>query len=212
MYRFLTPVLAIIVSVTLFVSFIKPTFDQYKTVDSEIADYEGALGSAQQLQDKITELDTERNSIQESDLSRLQTFLPDSVDEVSIVLVLDDVATRHNLVLDGINVRTVAGGKDAPGQSAGSAKGQLFVDNPKDSTKEIVGADGSTVKRPQDHIDQVSLAFSVTGTYTDFRAFLLDLEKSLALMDVTSLQIHEPPTDGDTNSYSVGVTMYRFKQ
>ena len=140
MYRFLTPILAIIVSVTLFFTFIKPTFNQYKLVDSQIADYEGALGSAQQLQDKISELDAEKNSIQESDLSRLQTFLPDSLDEVSIVLVLDDVATRHNLILEGIKVKS-SNGKDAPTPVPATLRDQLFADDPKQATKEIVGAD-----------------------------------------------------------------------
>ena len=213
MYRFLTPVLAIIVSVTLFFTFIKPTFNQYKAIDNEIADYAGALDSAQALQEKIKELDDEKNSIQESDLSRLQTFLPDSVDEVSIVLILDDVATRHNLVLDGINVKTNIGGKDTvQSQAGGTLKDQLFADDPKNAIKEVVGADGTTVKRPQDHIDPVGLSFSVTGTYSDFRAFIVDLEKSLALMDIGTLSIKEPAVEGDSSSYGVGVTMYRFKQ
>jgi len=212
MYRFLTPVLAIIVSVTLFFTFIKPTFNQYKAIDNEIADYGGALDKAQLLQERIDELDKEKNSIQESDLSRLQTFLPDTVDEVSIVLILDDVATRHNLVLDGIKVKTTTGGKDAQSQNAGTLKEQLFADDPKDSTKEIVGADGTTVKRPQDHIDQEALSFAVTGTYADFRSFMTDLEKSLALMDINTLSIREPSVEGDTSSYGVGVSMYRFKQ
>lgn len=212
MYRFLTPILAIIVSVTLFFSFIKPTFDQYKAVDSQIADYDGALGSAQELQDKISELDAEKNSISESDHARLQTFLPDSVDEVSIVLILDDVATRHNLVLDGIKVK-ISGGKEGVAQSQvpGTLKAQLFADDPKASTKEIVGADGTTVTRPQDNLEAVGLSFGVTGNYADFRSFLLDLEKSLALMDITTLGIKPPAAETDKSSYSVGVSMYRFK-
>ncbi len=212
MYRFLTPILAIIVSVTLFFSFTKPTFDQYKAVDGQIADYEGALNSAQQLQDKIAELDKEKNSIQESDFSRLQTFLPDSVDEVSIVLILDDVATRHNLVLDGIKVK-ISGGKDgvAQSQNPGTLKEQLFTDDPKASKKEVVGADGTTVVRPQDNVESVGLSFGVTGEYADFRSFLMDLEKSLAVMDISTVGIKPPAAETDKSSYSVGVSMYRFK-
>lgn len=210
MYRFLTPILAIIVSVTLFFTFIKPTFNQYKAVDSQIADYQGALDSAQQLQEKIDELDKEKNSINESDLSRLQTFLPDSLDEVSIVLILDDVATRHNLVLDGIKVKT-SGGKETATQVAGTLKDQLFADDPKAGKKEIVGADGTTVLRPQDNVEAVGLSFGVTGNYADFRSFLADLERSLALMDIATIGIKAPSTDTEQGSYGIGVTMYRFK-
>jgi hypothetical protein len=210
MYRFLTPILAIIVSVTLFFTFIKPTFNQLKVVDGQIADYKGALDKAQQLQERIDELDKEKNSINESDLSRLQTFLPDSLDEVSIVLILDDVATRHNLVLDAIKVKS-SSGKDASTQAPGTLKDQLFADDPKAATKEIVGADGSTVLRPQDNVEAVALSFGVTGSYTDFRSFLADLEKSLALMDITSIGLKAPAADSDLGSYGLGVTMYRFK-
>ena len=99
MYRFLTPILALIVSFTLFFTFIEPTFNEYKKIDVEIGDYEFALGSAQKLQDRIGELIGEKNSISEPDLSRLMAFLHDSVDEVSIVLTLDELATKHSLVL-----------------------------------------------------------------------------------------------------------------
>lgn len=212
MYRFLTPILAIIVSVTLFFSFIKPTFDKYKAVDNLLADYQKALGSAQELQNRISELSAEKNSIAESDLSRLQTFLPDSLDEVSIALILDDVATRHNLVLSGINIKVSAGkGASVQSQNPGSLKDQLFADDPKSSTKEIVGADGTTVTRPQDNVEAVGLSFGVTGDYADFRSFLADLEKSLALMDINSLGIKPPASETDKGGYSVGVSMYRFK-
>ena len=89
MYRLLTPVLAVIVAVALFTTFIKPTFEEYKRLDVEIADFALALAKADELQQRIAELIADKNAISASDSERLMAFLPDAIDEVDVVLSLD---------------------------------------------------------------------------------------------------------------------------
>jgi hypothetical protein len=63
MYRLLTPILALIVALTLFFTFIRPTFEEYKSIDTEIGDYDQALTKAQELQDRVSELVLQKNSM-----------------------------------------------------------------------------------------------------------------------------------------------------
>lgn len=204
MYRFLTPLLALIVAVSLFVTFIKPTFNEYKQIDTEIGDYEQALKRAQDLQNRINELIAERNAIPQSGLERLEDLLPDSLDEVSIVLSLDAISARHGLVLGGIGVKSVRTDPEGNARSAkNAASGDFMFED------EQVESD-SALSDVTNAFDTVELTFSVTGEYEAFKTFLTDIERSLALMDVSSLTIEEPG-EGDLSTYTLGVTMYEFK-
>lgn len=206
MYRFLTPILAFIVSITLFFTFIEPTFNRYKAIDLDIQNYVAAVEDADKLQKRVESLKAEKDAIKIADMSRLMDFLPDAVDEVSVVLILDKLATAHSLVIEGIKIKST---QTTGGASTGQAS-YTFSDDEKDANKEVVGADGTVVRRPQDNLETTALSFTVTGEYENFRKFIADLEKSLALIDISSLSIKEA-SEGEFASYDVGLTMYSFK-
>lgn len=206
MYRLLTPILAFIVAFTLFFTFIQPTFDEYKRIDTEVADYEQALASAQRLQERVNELIADKNAIAQSDLERLMTLLPNSVDEVGIVLTLDELSSRHELALEQIAVRASRGVR---GSVAPAPKAALAFEDESDQNKEEVLPDGTVVRKVTDSIETVSLSFNVTGNYTNFKALIADLEGSLALMDISELSIEEAKDD-ELATFNVTVTMYQF--
>lgn len=207
MYRFLTPILAFIVSITLFFTFIEPTFNRYKQIDLEILNYKAAVDDAGKLQERVEKLKAEKEAINIADMSRLMDFLPDSVDEVAVVLILDKLATAHSLVIEGIKVKSTA----AEGSSGGAGQSAYtFADDEKNANAEVIGADGTVVRKPQDNLETTALSFSVTGEYENFRSFVADLEKSLALIDISTLAIQEA-SEGEFASYDMGLTMYSFK-
>lgn len=207
MYRFLTPLLALVVAVSLFVTFIKPTFNEYKAIDTEIGDYEQALKRAQELQNRINELIAERNAIPQSGLERLEDLLPSSLDEVSIVLSLDAISARHGLVLGGIDVKSVRTDPEGNARSAkNAASGEFMFED-----EQVLGDEAnSSLSHVTNAFNTVELSFSVTGEYEAFKTFLTDIERSLALMDVSSLTIEEP-VENELSTYTLGVTMYEFK-
>ncbi len=209
MYRLLTPILAFIVAFTLFFTFIQPTIDEYKKIDIEVSDYEQALVSANRLQDRVNELIADKNAIPQSDYERLMTFLPNTIDEVGIVLMLDDLASRNNLAVDQISVQSAR--TRGSGASAAPVTDMAFDDDLDASAKnEQTRADGTVVRKPTDSIDTVMLNFSITGQYQDFRKFIAELERSLTLMDIVQLTISESK-DESLTSFTVGVALYQFK-
>jgi Tfp pilus assembly protein PilO len=212
MYRLLTPILALIVALTLFFTFIQPTFEEYKSIDTEIGDYDQALDSAERLQQRVNELIAQKNEVAQSDLERLMVFLPNAVEEVDVVLILDDLASRHDLVLENISVKSTRAGAGNSGGGSKEVAGKFaFEDDPKELKKEQVREDGTVVRTPTDSIEATLLSFGVTGEYKNFREFVSNLEKSLTLMDITSFSVSEP-AEGDFTTYTLGVALYQFAQ
>jgi hypothetical protein len=211
MYRLLTPILALIVAFTLFFTFIQPTFEEYKIIDTEIGDYDQALNSAQLLQDRVNELIAQKNNISQSDLERLEVFLPYATDEVGVVLILDDLAGRHDLVLENISVKSSRANNERSGGGQQVSGKFAFEDDPQDGARDEIGADGTVVRKPTDSIETTALSFGVTGEYARVREFISELEKSLALMDVTTLSVSEP-AEGDFGTYTFGLSLYQFTQ
>jgi hypothetical protein len=203
MYRLLTPILALIVAITLFFTFIQPQFDDYKRLDTDIADYDQALKRAQELQDRVNELVAEKNAINQSELERLQNLLPDSVDEVATVLALDALSAKHQMTLKGIAV-----GAQTKGVAGGAGSGKVAFSDEK--TTQTARPDGTVVAQPTDVVETKSLTFGLTGTYDNFKKFLADIENSLALMDIASLTISEP-ADSNISTFAISVNMYQFK-
>ena len=73
------------------------------------------------------------------------------------------------------------------------------------------GVDSSTIAvmlQQQGH-ELIGLSFSVAGTYTNLRAFLADLERSLRIVDVRALSF--TAGDKDSNEYSIELDTYWFK-
>jgi Tfp pilus assembly protein PilO len=52
----------------------------------------------------------------------------------------------------------------------------------------------------------LDITFSVSGTYSDFKMFLADIERSLVLMEVTKITFTK--SEGDTMRFVMGVRLY----
>ena len=125
-----------------------------------IASDNQALIAASQYVAQENQLATARNAIDPADIERLSVFLPDSVDNVRLILDLNALAARTGLSLSGIGVSTNAAG--------GSTIEGISDMNP---------------------VGSVDLSLSAIGTYATFQKFLIGVEKSERLLDVKDLVI-----------------------
>jgi hypothetical protein len=76
--------------------------------------------------------------------------------------------------------------------------------------KADTGEKSETVGVDQSLYGTLTLSFSTTATYTTFLAFMRDLEKSLRLIDIVSVQF----ASSDTNQlydYTVSIKTYWLK-
>ncbi len=159
------PALALILSVGIFFVYVKPTWSgPLKETKVAIVNYEQALVAADEYKKKQNALTSARNAIDQENLNRLSVFLPDSVDNVSLILDINALAARSGLSLANIDV----------------------VIN--DST---TGNDGIGKANP---VGSVDLSLSAIGTYSALQAFLVGIEKSARLLDVLDITVNGSET------------------
>ncbi|PIR85197.1 hypothetical protein COU15_02205 [Candidatus Kaiserbacteria bacterium CG10_big_fil_rev_8_21_14_0_10_45_20] len=176
----LFPILFILVAGGILFGFINPTWSEIKVLREEEEKYNSALDRSRLLQETRDQLLSRYNTFSPAELARLEKFLPDNVDNVRLILDIDSIAGRY-----GMRIRDVILSSD----TSRTDLGQLGPD--------------------ENRFDSRILSFSVTGSYTEFRAFLEDLEQSLRLVDV--MKITFSSTDSGVYDYSLSIKTYWLK-
>lgn len=174
-------IVLIILAITLFALFTNPRYASVRELSVEQQRFDDALDRSKELVALRDALLSKYNSIQSEDLNRISTMLPDSIDTVRLIIDINTLASRYGMSL-----------------------GNISIGSPDEAQ-----ADGA-LGPSSDDFGRLSLSFTVLSTYDRFRAFLADLERSLRLVDVTSLSFGEPTKNGMT-SYQVTFTTYWLK-
>ncbi len=183
MMKTLTPIILVLASIGLFFLVIDPQYNKINEKRTELAQYTEALGKSKRLRDIRDALDTKYKSISDNDLTRISKALPDSVDNVRLILDIDSIANRHGMKIQNIKLNDTS----APTTS---------------QTPSLVGDERK--------YGTINLGFSVSSSYDNFVNFLNDLEHSLRIVDVTDLAIK--PTKTGFYTFDVGLNTYWLKQ
>jgi Tfp pilus assembly protein PilO len=150
-------------SIGAFVIYIKPRYQEARDMQTQISAFSGNLDTAEKLKTSREELIAHYNSIPKSDLDNLKTLLPDSVDNIRLIIQMDLLATRNGL-------STVRGVSYQPEKTAAGQTG---------------GAQAPVT--PQKPYGEFVISFETSGQYQNFLSFLSDLEENLRLVDVTKV-------------------------
>ena len=156
-------VVLILSSIGIFYFITIPTYADISALSVTKEGYDKALNNSQEAQGVRDALETKYNSIPVANLNRLEAFLPDSIDNIRLIIEIDRIAGRYNMALNNARVSLI---KDAVPENIGEAV----------SLSSIAYGTGK-------------LDFSVTGTYEAYIAFLKDLEQSLRLINITSISL-----------------------
>lgn len=178
----LLPFLSLIAAIGIFFAYVSPLWNgRIAQATQAITEDDKALASAAAYVKRQNELAAEAAAIDPAALARLETFLPDSVNNVGLVLDLDALAERAGLALSSADVSAVndqetgAGGAGAP-----IAAGESI-----------------------DPVGTVDLTLAAKGTYDALQQFLQGVELSARLLDVTDLSV----TGSDTGVYEYEMTI-----
>ena len=183
MMKYLLALVIIFVSVGIFLRFIDPLYKEIQDVQIKVAQLDEALTHSKEILSIRDSLLDKFNSIPENDLERLVKMVPDNVDNIGLILEIDRLVSEHAVTLKDI---TVSGGS-----TQGSQRGQILS-----GTKE-------------DPLGTIILNFVFSGSYSAFRNFLLSLERSLRLLNITALNF--AATEEDLNQYHVTIETYWLK-
>jgi Tfp pilus assembly protein PilO len=170
----------LIISIGLFFAYIKPTYSQVQTLQTQNGSLSAALDKSRQLQEVRDSLRAKYNTFSQDDLAKLQTMLPDSIDQVRFIINLNAVAAT-----DGVTIQSFA--------FSDSGSSSNTTQNPAPST--------SAGPAP------LSFSFNVETDYATFRKFMTDLEHSLQIIDITGLSLKADNT-GKKDSFAVSMRTY----
>ena len=211
MYKLITHLVVLIAAFVLFTAFTQPTFEQAKAVEQEISDYELAIDKADQLIARVEELINQRNRFSTSDLERLESFLPDYIDEVGTVLSLDALSSKHRLLFGDIAVAKVVSESSEEDDTDRDVRQQkklltkidvnAFDENPEVKQSKTASSD---------QYAKLAITFTAVGEYNDFRQFLSEMESSLSLMDISVLGVTEADKEVGAQTFQVTVHIYEF--
>jgi hypothetical protein len=126
-------------------------------------------------------LNTRYKAISAAEKEQLEKVIPETVDNVRLILAIDTIAQEYGIVLRGI---TITGGTQSD-----DAKSKQIVD--KTSNKNGV----------------ITLGFSFTAPYDKFKQFLIDLEDSLRIVDITDFTV---TANEQTNVYDYSLKLNTY--
>ena len=186
MVKNILSVVFLLAAVGAFLFYTKPQYDSLQTLSAQNAQYDAALAKAAQLQSVKQSLLTRYNSFDPTALSRLSTLLPDQVDNIRLILDLDNIASKYGMSLQNVQIST-----------------------PNTTASTVVGA----ISEQSSLYEALTLQFSTHGTYEQFKQFLGDLQSSLRIVDLVTLDL-APSTDVSSNpqdpvyTYTMSIQTY----
>lgn len=172
-------VILLIASVVMFMVIVEPKLPVIEKLEQSRDEFEIVRGHGERLQQTKNELINRFKNISPEEAERLRQFLPDTVDNVRLLVDIDAVAKRKRLVISNISIDT---------QEA-----------TQEQTDGAVQEGGQTGK--------VSIAFTFVSSYDAMKEILAELEQSLRVVDARKVEVTTGP-DANTFATTLTIDTY----
>ncbi|HRH24961.1 MAG TPA: type 4a pilus biogenesis protein PilO [Candidatus Paceibacterota bacterium] len=183
--RYIYLIILIGASVMVFSALIGPKYKQVQALKTEISTFDTRLSTAEALKVSREDLIAKYNSISKTDLDNIKVLLPDSVDNIRLIIQLDALATKNGL----------------------SSLRDVQYDTQK---TEQAPVQQNAVQKPY---GEFTMSFSTSGPYKNFLSFISDLEQNLRLVDVSEVKFSQGnPNLVDSLSYNIKLKTYWLKK
>jgi len=108
-------IILILLAGGIFFFYTNPQYENIKTLQAEASDYNTALTQSKTLIAERDTLKTQYDQIPAADLDRIQKLVPDSVDNVRLIIDINGIALNRGLTIRNIKITS--------GQSGGTTLG-----------------------------------------------------------------------------------------
>ena len=187
MIRFLMAFILMGLGIATFFMFTNPLYTEIQEKRLEMASYNEALDNSKALENERDNLTKKYNTISQENLSRIEKFLPENIDNIRLILEIEKIASPYGMALKDVKYDTVLKDSAQTGTIQGGGLG-----------KQVSNKDYGTW----------NLEFSTTGSYNNFLNFTRDLENNLRIVDISSISFS---SSGETKLGSQEVYKYNFK-
>ena len=189
MNRNLTATILIVLAIALYFTYTSGVWNDAVAIKSVNDQYSGAITNAEQLisvRDKVLK---SYNNISADDRDNLDKIIPNTVDNIRLIINLNSVALQHGFSLKNITASTKTSSTNSSNNSPVSMNSNSQSFNISIPT-----------------LDTVAVSFSASAPYQQFISFMQDLEASLRIMDITHLTV----TANDTGTYDFSVQLNTY--
>lgn len=176
--RNITSIIFIVISIAVLFVLANPIYSNIRKIKSDIVVYDTALSNATNLQKTRDTLLKNYKSISKDDAERLNHFIPNTVDNIQLILQIQKIAQKYSLVLRNIKFDSPTSDKNTQNQQQKS----INVSSTKDSLP----------------YGEFNLEFSVDAKYGDFKSFVKDLEYNIRLLNIKNISFNVPAQSDKT--------------
>lgn len=183
-----TSLLLIIVSLAIAFLFSYPSYKENSILRENLTVLKENLSQIIEVKSTQNSLAQKYKGIDQESLSLLKKIVPESFDSVRFIGVLNQVAMSNSMFLSQINI------EDSNKSSASLGRADVLGENIQ---PQGISADISKPKTPSSLYSTKNLSFTLNGDYRNFIKTILDLEKSVQIVDIKNLTVS---TEGSGNS------------
>lgn len=176
------PILIIIATIGLSYIYVFPQYRNIKTLWADGRSYDDVLTKSAELRQMRGELRERLGNFSSADLDRLSKMMPAGDDIVQLILDLDNLARRYNILMQ--NIKTSEDGDQTTGNR------------------------NTTSEPPSTPYKVISISFNFDGTYLNMLSFLRDIEDSLRIMDVASIKVKTNKDAPEIQNYEFLINTY----
>ncbi|MEK7641887.1 MAG: hypothetical protein AAB365_02740 [Patescibacteria group bacterium] len=175
MNRNVTATILVVLAIGIYMTFTRAKLAEVTAVRKVNDQYLSAIDNADKLVKKRDAVLKEYSALSEDDRERLDKMIPNTVDNIRLIIDLNSVALRHGFSLR--NIKAVAS----------TASRQQSSIPPQQNS--LQGGSTASASIPTPTLDTVAVSFSVSAPYQQFIDLLHDLEANLRIMDVSHLTV-----------------------
>lgn len=213
--RWLLPILLVGVGIAGYFLVTKPMYDEALVMKEEADAYATALDNSANLQKERDRLTTKYNSFAAADLERLETMLPNSVDNIQLILEIQEEASKRGIIVKNVEFEPEQFLEEEETVPAGNGVAVAPADAEAAASRTINSRRAVSAEDAAD-FEEFELEFSVEGSYDNFVSFMKLMERSLRLVDIRSIAFTPGTSEKDkiyTDDYKYlfRITTYRLK-
>ena len=201
MMRLIMPIILIGTSAAVFFVFANPIYSEIGLRKANLDSYDEALNNSKALENQRDTLTLKENAMDPNNLAKLTRLLPESVDNIRLILEIEQIALPYGMVLKDVKYDSNTATNNAVKGSASAASAPLAGSAQTGSL---------AIQNLHKDYGVWDLSFSTTGSYNNFLNFTRDLENNLRIVDVSSIQFSSSagglPGSGQSEFYK-----YDFK-
>jgi Tfp pilus assembly protein PilO len=144
--------------------FVQPQYTEIVAIQDQTSAYKSASERYNEFSQKLQSLLSTKNNRTLSENERLDLFSASAIDVPSLVVDLEAMAGKSNLLFG--NIATESGDSE-------------------------LGSDNEAIPEDERGTEQLiteEISFDVIGTYEQFKSFLQDLESSVVIMEIINIK------------------------